>query len=110
MHVENILIIMKDKETRKIPVKERYRSKFQVTIDVLNTISLNKDCLVSHISRKANLSHYAVMSYVEPLTKANFLIEKRTNRNLYYNLTTNGIDFLKRCQELFNSLPERLRI
>lgn len=95
------------------PRKEKndYRSRFKITLDVLSCINDNNDCIISMISRKANLSHYAVLNYTEPLKEVDFIKETRTKKSgfRFFEITTKGIDFLDKARTFFELLPERLR-
>ncbi len=66
--------------------------------------------LISAISRKANLSHYAVLDKCERLIDAGLVASKKDDKNRIYTLTDQGIQFFqefKRFQNLMESMNLR---
>ena len=66
--------------------------------------------IVSAISRKANLSHYAVLDKCEKLVTAGLVESVKNNRNRVYSITEKGLKFFqefKRFQSLIESMNLR---
>ena len=66
--------------------------------------------IVSAISRKANLSHYAVLDKCEKLVTAGLVESVKNNRNRVYSITEKGLEFFqefKRFQSLIESMNLR---
>ena len=56
--------------------------------------------IVSAISRKANLSHYAVLDKCEKLVEAGLVESVKNDRNRVFQITDKGLSFLPRIQEI----------
>jgi len=65
--------------------------------------------IVSAISRKANLSHYAVLDKCEKLINAGLMESARTNRNRLFKITEKGLGFIQEFQK-FQSLIESMNL
>jgi len=66
--------------------------------------------IVSAISRKANLSHYAVLDKCEKLVEAGLVESVKNNRNRVFQITEKGLGFFqefKRFQQLVESMNLR---
>ena len=66
--------------------------------------------IVSAISRKANLSHYAVLDKCEKLVEAGLVESVKNNRNRVFQITEKGLGFFqefKRFQNLVESMNLR---
>jgi len=80
--------------------------------DILNVTmdGGSQGVIVSAISRKANLSHYAVLDKCEKLVTAGIIDTKKDERNRLFAITEKGITFFKefqRFQELVQSMNLR---
>ena len=80
--------------------------------DILNVTmdGGSQGVIVSAISRKANLSHYAVLDKCEKLVTAGIINTKKDERNRLFAITEKGITFFKefqRFQELVQSMNLR---
>ena len=51
--------------------------------------------IVSAISRRANLSHYAVIEKCEKLSSAGLVESVRTDKNRLYTITEKGLQFVQ---------------
>ena len=69
--------------------KQQYRSEMGIMGDILNvTADGGRDgIIVSAISRKANLSHYAVLDKCEKLVEAGLVESVKNDRNRVYLIT-----------------------
>ena len=65
--------------------------------------------IVSAISRKANLSHYAVLDKCEKLINAGLIESTKNDRNRVYAITEKGLEFFKEFQR-FQSLIESMNL
>ena len=65
--------------------------------------------IVSAISRKANLSHYAVLDKCEKLVEAGLVESVKNDRNRVYLMTEKGVKFFKEFQQ-FQSLVESMNL
>ncbi len=66
--------------------------------------------IISAISRKANLSHYAVLDKCEKLVEAGLVESIKNERNRLYMITEKGLNFFqefRRFQELVESMNLR---
>ena len=66
--------------------------------------------IVSAISRKANLSHYAVLDKCEKLVTAGLVESNKTERNRVFMMTEKGLEFIsefRRFQNLVESMNLR---
>ncbi len=66
--------------------------------------------IVSAISRKANLSHYAVLDKCEKLVNAGLVESTKNDRNRVYMITEKGLEFFqefRRFQNLIESMNLR---
>jgi len=66
--------------------------------------------IVSAISRKANLSHYAVLDKCEKLVTAGLVESNKTERNRVFMMTEKGLQFIsefRRFQNLVESMNLR---
>jgi len=65
--------------------------------------------IVSAISRKANLSHYAVLDKCEKLVTAGLVESVRNDRNRIYMITEKGLGFFQEFQR-FQDLVESMNL
>jgi len=65
--------------------------------------------IVSAISRKANLSHYAVLDKCEKLVTAGLVESVRNERNRIYMITEKGLGFFQEFQR-FQDLVESMNL
>ncbi len=66
--------------------------------------------IVSAISRRANLSHYAVIEKCEKLSSAGLVESVRTDKNRLYTITEKGLQFVqefRRFQTVLDSMNLR---
>ncbi len=66
--------------------------------------------IVSAISRRANLSHYAVLNKCEKLIEAGLVEYKKNEKNRIFLITEKGLQFFqefKRFQSLMDSMSLR---
>ena len=77
--------------------KQQYRSEMGIMGDILD-VTLNggqQGVIVSAISRRANLSHYAVLDKCEKLVEAGLVETKRDERNRKFSITEKGLQFFQ---------------
>ena len=65
--------------------------------------------IISAISRKANLSHYAVLDKCEKLVTAGLVESVKNDRNRVYLMTEKGVRFFQEFQR-FQSLVESMNL
>ncbi len=92
--------------------KQQYRSEMGIMGDILNvTAEGGRDgVIVSVISRRANLSHNAVMEKCEKLVSAGLIESLKNDRNRVFLLTSRGLEFFqefKRFEDLIRGLNLR---
>jgi len=80
--------------------KQQYRSEMGIIADILNVAM---DCgsqgvIISAISRRANLSHYAVLEKCQKLIDAGLVESMKDDRNRLYKITEKGIQFFQEFQ------------
>ncbi|MCH8972569.1 MAG: transcriptional regulator [Thaumarchaeota archaeon] len=92
--------------------KQQYRSEMGIMGDILDvTMDGGREgVIVSAISRKANLSHYAVLDKCEKLITAGLVDSVKNNRNRLFMITEKGLKFFqefRRFQDLVESMNLR---
>jgi len=92
--------------------KQQYRSEMGIMGDILDVTANGgrEGIIVSAISRKANLSHYAVLDKCEKLVEAGLIESVKNDRNRVYLITEKGLKFFqefKRFQGLVESMNLR---
>ena len=65
--------------------------------------------IVSAISRKANLSHYAVLDKCEKLVSAGLVESVKNDRNRVYLITEKGLQFFQEFRR-FQNLVESMNL
>ena len=91
--------------------KQQYRSEMGIMGDILDVTmdGGQRGVIVSAISRKANLSHYAVLDKCEKLINAGLMESARTDRNRLFKITEKGLGFIQEFQR-FQSLIESMNL
>ena len=92
--------------------KQQYRSEMGIMGDILDVPADGGrgGVIVSAISRKANLSHYAVLDKCEKLVEAGLVESVKNDRNRVFLITEKGLQFFqefKRFQGLVESMNLR---
>ncbi len=92
--------------------KQQYRSEMGIMGDILDvTMDGGREgVIVSAISRKANLSHYAVLDKCEKLVTAGLVDSVKNERNRLFMITEKGLEFFqefRRFQDLVESMNLR---
>ena len=79
--------------------------------DILNvTADAGRDgIIVSAISRKANLSHYAVLDKCEKLIEAGLVDLVKNDRNRVFQITEKGLKFFQEFKK-FQGLVESMNL
>ena len=82
--------------------KQQYRSEMGIMGDILNvTANGGRDgFIISAISRKANLSHYAVLDKCEKLVEAGLVESIKNDRNRVFQITEKGFRLFPGIQEI----------
>jgi predicted transcriptional regulator len=91
--------------------KQQYRSEMGIMGDILD-VTLNggqQGVIVSVISRRANLSHYAVLDKCEKLVEAGLVETKRDERNRKFSVTEKGLEFIQEFKT-FRDLLESMNL
>jgi len=91
--------------------KQQYRSEMGIMGDILDVTmdGGQTGVIVSAISRKANLSHYAVLDKCEKLINAGLMKQERLDRNRLFRITEKGLDFIQEFQK-FQNLIESMNL
>ena len=91
--------------------KQQYRSEMGIMGDILDVTRNGgqNGVIVSAISRKANLSHYAVLDKCEKLINAGLMQSERIDRNRLFKITEKGLDFIQEFQK-FQNLIESMNL
>ncbi|MCH8973106.1 MAG: winged helix DNA-binding protein [Thaumarchaeota archaeon] len=92
--------------------KQQYRSEMGIMGDILDvTVDGGREgVIISAISRKANLSHYAVLDKCEKLVTAGLVDSVKNDRNRLFMITEKGLEFFqefRRFQDLVESMNLR---
>ena len=91
--------------------KQQYRSEMGIMGDILDvtTSGGREGVIISAISRKANLSHYAVLDKCQKLIDAGLVNSVKNERNRTYMVTEKGPQFVQEFQK-FQSLLESMNL
>src|SRR5712692_5159448 len=84
--------------------KQQYRSEMGIIADIL-CVTMDggaQGVIVSAISRRANLSHYAVLEKCQKLIDAGLVESMRADRNRLLKITEKGIRFFQEFQRFQN--------
>ena len=84
--------------------KQQYRSEMGIIADILGVTmdGGTQGVIVSAISRRANLSHYAVLEKCQKLIDAGLVESLKDNRNRLFMITEKGIKFFQEFQRFQN--------
>jgi len=84
--------------------KQQYRSEMGIIADILGVTmdGGTQGVIVSAISRRANLSHYAVLEKCQKLIDAGLVDSMKDNRNRLFVITEKGIRFFQEFQRFQN--------
>lgn len=91
--------------------KQQYRSEMGIMGDILDvTVDGGREgVIISAISRKANLSHYAVLDKCEKLVTAGLVYSVKNDRNRLFMITEKGLEFFQEFRR-FQSLVESMNL
>ncbi len=91
--------------------KQQYRSEMGIMGDILDvTLDGGRGgVIVSAISRKANLSHYAVLDKCEKLVTAGLVDSVKNDRNRLFMITEKGLEFFQEFRR-FQNLVESMNL
>jgi len=91
--------------------KQQYRSEMGIMADILGVTmdGGTQGVIVSAISRRANLSHYAVLDKCQKLIDAGLVGSMKDNRNRLFTITEKGIRFFQEFQR-FQSLVQSMNL
>jgi len=91
--------------------KQQYRSEMGIMGDILDVTmdGGQRGVIVSAISRRANLSHYAVLDKCEKLINAGLMQSERLDRNRLFRITEKGLGFVEEFQK-FQNLIESMNL
>ncbi|MGI0087040.1 MAG: winged helix-turn-helix domain-containing protein [Nitrosotalea sp.] len=80
--------------------KQQYRSEMGIIADILGVTMDGgiQGVIVSAISRRANLSHYAVLEKCQKLIDAGLVESMKDERNRLFKITEKGIRFFQEFQ------------
>jgi predicted transcriptional regulator len=81
-------------------LKQQYRSEMGIIADILGVTmdGGTQGVIVSAISRRANLSHYAVLEKCQKLIDAGLVESMKADRNRLFRVTEKGIRFFQEFQ------------
>lgn len=89
-------------------MKLQYRSGLRISIDVLD-VCMNagfEGALISAISRKANLSHYAAFENCKRLVHAGMIRQVRTRKRNIFVITEKGMLLFREFQRFCDTMKE----
>ncbi|MGI0027338.1 MAG: winged helix-turn-helix domain-containing protein [Nitrosopumilaceae archaeon] len=91
--------------------KQQYRSEMGIISDILGVTmdGGTQGVIVSAISRRANLSHYAVLEKCQKLINAGLVESMKDNRNRLFVITEKGIRFFQEFQR-FQSIVQMMNL
>ena len=91
--------------------KQQYRSEMGIMGDILDvTMEGGRNgVIVSAISRRANLSHYAVLDKCEKLVSAGLVESTKNDRNRVFMITEKGLQFFQEFRR-FQNLVESMNL
>ncbi len=91
--------------------KQQYRSEMGIMGDILDvTMDGGREgVIISAISRKANLSHYAVLDKCEKLVTAGLVDSVKNDRNRLFMITEKGLEFFQEFRR-FQGLVESMNL
>ena len=91
-------------DTCKNMSKQQYRSEMGIIADILGVTmdGGTQGVIVSAISRRANLSHYAVLEKCQKLIDAGLVESMKDDRNRLFVITEKGIKFFQEFQRFQN--------
>ena len=91
--------------------KQQYRSEMGIMGDILDVTMAGgrEGVIISAISRRANLSHYAVLDKCEKLVEAGLVASTKNERNRIFTVTEKGLQFFQEFQR-FQSLVESMNL
>ncbi len=91
--------------------KQQYRSEMGIIADILGVAmdGGTQGVIVSAVSRRANLSHYAVLEKCQKLIDAGLVESMRNNRNRLFVITEKGIRFFQEFQR-FQTIVETMNL
>lgn len=91
--------------------KQQYRSEMGIIADILGVAMDGgiQGVIVSAISRRANLSHYAVLEKCQKLIDAGLVESMKADRNRLFKITEKGIRFFQEFQR-FQTVVQGLNL
>ncbi len=91
--------------------KQQYRSEMGIIADILGVAmdGGTQGVIVSAVSRRANLSHYAVLEKCQKLIDAGLVESMRNNRNRLFVITEKGIRFFQEFQR-FQTIVQTMNL
>ncbi|MFB5620827.1 MAG: winged helix-turn-helix domain-containing protein [Nitrosopumilus sp.] len=84
--------------------KSQYRSEMEVMHEILSIVANGGrfGTNVSHISAKANISHYAAMEKCQKILRAELIEQHIDKRNRIFRITEKGFAFIKELDRFQN--------
>ena len=91
--------------------KQQYRSEMGIIADILGVTmdGGTQGVIVSAISRRANLSHYAVLEKCQKLIDAGLVESMKDDRNRLFTITEKGIRFFQEFQR-FQTIVQTMNL
>lgn len=92
--------LIKDASYTMSMSKQQYRSEMGIIADILGVTMDGgvQGVIISAISRRANLSHYAVLEKCQKLIDAGLVESMKDDRNRLFKITEKGIKFFQEFQ------------
>ena len=99
-----MMSLIKDRFYTTAMSKQQYRSEMGIIADILGVTMDGgaQGVIVSAISRRANLSHYAVLEKCQKLIDAGLVESMKADRNRLFKITEKGIRFFQEFQRFQN--------
>ena len=94
------------KTTLQIRHGHRYRTGTGIMMDVLNIVKEHgmDGAKISEISRRANISHYAVLEKCQKMINAELLRSITNKRSHIYIITEKGIMFVQQMEKFLTMI------
>jgi len=84
-----------------------FRSKLEMYISVLETLTFRGSMTTTGLTYKTNVSHSVLKQFLNRLIDQNLIEERLDGQSRIYTITQNGLHTLKCFRELKQMLPDK---
>ena len=78
------------------------RDNVEIIFDILNALYTERNIKITHILRKANISHSKFKEILDDLKKKEIIVEESNKKQKFFNLTKNGEKYYLKLREMKN--------